>query len=251
MKTFLTLLGREVKSYFYTPIAYVVMFYFLIVAGFNFYIGVEFLNRGPTEITLVEMAFNTVPFWWAYLLIFPLITMRTYAEEYRMGTFETLTTAPVQDWMVVLGKFLGALIFYCILWAPTFFHFTIFQMITGKMAANAAGAYWGSYLLLFLMGMFFTAIGCLASALTKDQMIAAVISFSFIVIWFFLGLLPDILNITEPAFREIFSYVSALMHMADFSRGLIDSRRIVWYLSMTILILAVTHQVFQYRKWKA
>jgi len=251
MKTFLTLLGREVKSYFYTPIAYVVMFYFLIVAGFNFYIGIEFLNRGPTEITLVEMAFNTVPFWWAYLLIFPLITMRTYAEEYRMGTFETLTTAPVQDWMVVLGKFLGALIFYCILWAPTFLHFTIFQMITGKLAANAAGAYWGSYLLLFLMGMFFTAIGCLASALTKDQMIAAVISFSFIVIWFFLGLLPDILNITEPAIREIFSYVSALLHMADFSRGLIDSRRIVWYLSMTILILAVTHQVFQYRKWKA
>lgn len=251
MKTFLTLLGREVKSYFYSPIAYVVMFYFLLVAGFNFYIGVEFLNRGPTEVTVVEMAFNTVPFWWAYVLIFPLITMRTYAEEYRMGTFETLTTAPVQDWMVVLGKFLGAFVFYCVLWAPTFLHFSVFQLVTGRLAANATGAYGGSYLLLALMGMFFTAIGCLASALTRDQINAAVISFSFITIWFFFGLMPDIWSITEPAQREFFSYFSTLQHMADFSRGLIDSRRIVWYLSMTGLILFITHQVFQYRKWKA
>lgn len=251
MKTFLTLLGREVKSYFYTPIAYVVMFYFLIVAGFNFYIGVEFLNRGPTEVTVVEMAFNTVPFWWAYLLIFPLITMRTYSEEYRMGTFETLTTAPVEDWMVVLGKFLGAFIFYCILWAPTIAHFAIFQAITGKAAATAMGAFGGSYLLLALMGLFFTAIGCLASALTKDQMLAAVISFSFIFVWFFFGLMPEILNITDPRSREVFNYVASLQHMADFSRGLIDSRRIVWYVSMTGLVLAITHQVFQSRKWKA
>jgi len=251
MKTFLTLLGREVKSYFYSPIAYVVMFYFLLVAGFNFYIGVEFLNRGPTEITVVEMAFNTVPFWWAYVLIFPLITMRTYAEEYRMGTFETLTTAPVEDWMVVLGKFSGAFIFYCILWAPTFLHFAIFQLITGQLAANASGAYWGSYLLLGLMGMFFTAIGCLASAMTRDQINAAVISFSFITIWFFFGLMPDIWNITDPDKREFFTYLAALQHMADFSRGLIDSRRIVWYVSMTGLVLFATLQVFQYRKWKA
>jgi ABC-2 type transport system permease protein len=251
MKTFLTLLGREVTSYFYSPIAYVVMFYFLIVAGFNFYIGVEFLNRGPSEITVVEMAFNTVPFWWSYVLIFPLLTMRTYAEEYRMGTFETLTTAPVEDWMVVLGKFLGAYIFYCILWVPTFCHFAIFQYITGKTAATALGAYGGSYLLLALMGSFFTAIGCLASAFTKDQIIAAIISFSFITIWFFFGLMPDIWNVTDSAVRDLFGYISALQHMADFSRGLIDSRRIVWYVSMTALILAFTLQVFQYRKWKA
>lgn len=251
MRTFLTLLGREVKSYFYSPIAYVVMFYFLIVAGFNFYIGVEFLNRGPTEYTVVEMAFNTVPFWWAYVLIFPLITMRTYSEEYRMGTFETLTTAPVQDWMVVLGKFFGAFIFYCILWAPTFLHFIVFEMISGKVAANAAGAFWGSYLLLALMGMFFIAIGCLASALSKDQINAAVISFSFITIWFFFGLMPDIWNITDPGQREIFGYVAALQHMGDFSRGLIDSRRLIFYVSMTVLVLTFTLQVFQFRKWKA
>ena len=96
MKTFLTLLEREIKSFFYSPIAYVVLFYFLLLTGFNFYSGASFLNRGPTEITVVEAFFNTVIFWFPFVLIFPLITMRTYSEEFRMGTFETLTTSPAR-----------------------------------------------------------------------------------------------------------------------------------------------------------
>src|SRR5947208_646909 len=86
-------------------------------------------------------------------------------------------TAPVRDSQVVLAKFFGALLFYIVLWVPTLLYFAIFQKITHQPAANSAGAYWGSYLMLLLLGMFYISIGCLASVLTKNQMVAAIISF--------------------------------------------------------------------------
>lgn len=251
MRVFLTLLGREVKSFFYSPIAYVVIFFFLLASGFNFYSGVALLNQGPSEVTVVEAAFNTVLFWFPFVLIFPLITMRTYSDEFRMGTIETLTTAPVHDWQVVLSKFLGALIFYIILWAPSFLYFMAFTEITGKQAALAAGAFGGSYLLLLLLGSFYIALGCLASALTNEQINAAVMTFVAIFGSFVAGLLGFILNSQSQAVRDVISYFSAVEHMADFSRGLIDSRPIVWYVSMTALVLFLNLQVFQYRKWKS
>ena len=91
----------------------------------------------------------------------------------------------------------------------------------------------------------------LASVLTKDQINAAVISFSSITLWFFMGLLTFIFGITTPFFKEMVSYISALDHMGDFSKGIIDSRPVVWYSSMTVLMLVLTLHVFQYRKWKA
>ena len=251
MKTFFTLLDRELKSFFYSPIAYVVLFYFLLLTGFNFYQSVGLLNRGPTEITVVEAVFNTVFFWFPFVLIFPLITMRTYSEEFRMGTFETLTTAPVGDWQVVLSKFFGVLFFYIVLWAPTFSYFAIFQFITKQQAVNAYGAYFGSYLLILLIGMFYISIGCLASSLTKDQVNAAMISFSVITLCFFVGLITYIMNITDPSIKEINGYISAVEHMGEFSKGMIDTRPIVWYLSLTAFVLVLNFQVFQYRKWKS
>jgi ABC-2 type transport system permease protein len=251
MKTFFTLLGREVKSFLYSPIAYVVLFYFLFLSGFNFYSQISIMNGYPTEVTVVEAFFMPALFWFPFVLSFPLITMRVYSEEYRMGTFETLTTAPVKDWQVVLSKFFGVLVFYIILWTPTLCSFAAFQYITGKTAANAAGAYWGTYLLLLLMGGFFISVGCLASALTKDQINAATISFTTITLLLFVGFMPEIMNLTAPAIKDIFSYISSIQHMQDFSKGIIDSRPIIWYLSMTTLVSYLTLQIFQYRKWKA
>jgi len=251
MRTFITLLGREVKSFLYSPIAYVVLFFFLIATGFNFYSGVSFLNQGPSEVTVVEAAFNTVLFWFPFVLIFPLITMRTYADEFRMGTIETLATAPISDSQIVLSKFLGAFIFYILLWAPSFLYFTAFEQITGKAAAVAACAYGGSYLLLLLLCAFYVALGCLASALTNEQINAAVMTFVAIFGFFVTGLLGFILNSPSQAVRDLISYFSAVEHMADFSRGIIDSRPLVWYISMTCFVLFLNLQVFQYRKWKA
>jgi ABC-2 type transport system permease protein len=251
MRTLFTLLNREIRSYFYQPIAYVVMFFLLMVAGFNFYLGVLLLNGQPAEVTVVELAFNMVPFWIVFILTFPLITMRVFSEEYRQGTIETLTTAPVTDWQVVLSKYFGALIFYIVLWVPTVIHFAIFQWITEHSAANAVGAYGGTYLLLLLMGMFFTALGCFASSLVREQINAAIISACCIFVWFFVPFLPEIMRTTRSDVQEFFRYFSAAEHMREFSKGIIDSRQIAFYLSATGLLLILTFLSFQRRKWKA
>lgn len=251
MRTLHTLLERELKSYFHSPIAYVVGFFFLLATGFNFQSGLMNLNHSGREVTLVEAAFNSIQFWFPFLLIFPLITMRAYSDEFRMGTIETLTTAPVKDWQVVLSKFLGSFLFYCTLWMPSALYFLLFELLTGKQAALAAGAYGGTYLLLVLLGLFYCAIGCLASALSNEQINAAVMTFVAIFAAFLGGLFTLIFDVTSPALRDLISHVSALEHMVDFSRGLIDTRPVVWYLSMTALVLFLNLQVFQYRKWKA
>ena len=251
MRKFFVLLERELKSYFYSPIAYIVLCFVMALAGFNAYTVVSVLNRGPSDYTMVEVFFNTAIFWFAFLPIIPLVTMRLYSEEFKLGTIETLMTAPVEDWQVVASKFAGALLFYIILWLPTMLHFAIFQHITGQSAAPSLGSYAGSYLLLLLIGMFYLSLGCFASVLTRNQIIAAVISFVLVLLTFFTGLLGFVMPNASQAFRDLVSYFSTVEHMRDFSRGLIDSRPIVFYLTMTIFLQVLTFQIFQYRKWKS
>jgi gliding motility-associated transport system permease protein len=250
MRKFYTLLLREVRSYFHSPIAYVVLVFFLLVSGADFYFQVSFMNQRPASYSVQEAFFNSVFFWFAFVLIFPLITMRIFAEEFKLGTIEPLMTAPVRDWQVVLSKFFGALVFYIVLWLPTLLYFVIFQKITHEAAANSAGAYWGSYLMLLLVGMFYLSVGCLASVLTKNQIIAAIISFCTITLLFFLGLVQFILLDVSSGLRDALGYFSAIEHMGTYSRGIIDTRPIVFYLSMTAVMLTLTYQVFQSRKWR-
>jgi len=251
MRQFFILLKREVASFFYSPVAYVVMICFVALTGFDFYFAISVLNRGPAEVTLVEVFFNLLPFWICALLTFPLITMRLFAEEFKLGTIEPLMTAPVQDWQVVLSKYTGALIFYIILWIPSAFYFPIFEWITKAHAALSPGAYLGSYTFILLLGMFYLSIGCLASVLTSNQIIAAILSLAAIIILFLSGFLSYfVLNVT-PGFRDFIGYFSTIEHMGNFSHGVFDTRPIVYYLSMTVLTLAVTYQVFQSRKWKS
>src|SRR5690349_23385255 len=98
MRKFFVLLTREVRSYFYSPIAYIVLVFFLLVAGVDFYFQVSFMNQRPVPYSVQEAFFNSVFFWFAFVLIFPLITMRLFAEEFKLGTIEPLMTAPVRDW---------------------------------------------------------------------------------------------------------------------------------------------------------
>jgi len=250
MRRFFTLFSREVSHYFHQPLAYVVLFFFLLLTGFNFHTGLTVLNRESGETTMVEAFFNTVLFWFPLILIFPLLTMRLFSEEYKLGTIETLMTAPVRDGQVVLAKFFGAFVFYVVLWAPSVLYFVIFQQVTGQSAAGAMSSYLGAYTLLILIGLFYLAIGCLASALTNNQIVAAVMAFAIICLMFFLSLLSFLFLNASPALREITYYFSTIEHMADFSRGIFDTRPVVFYLSMTLFTLFLTLHVFQYRRWK-
>src|SRR6266513_1528764 len=250
MRKFWTLLVREVRSYFYSPMGYIVLVFFLLVSGVDFYFQVSFMNQRPVQYSVQEAFFNSVFFWFAFVLIFPLITMRLFAEEFKLGTIEPLMTAPVRDLQVVLAKFFGALVFYIALWIPTLLYFAIFQKVTHQPAANSTGAYWGSYLMLLLLGMFYVSIGCLASVVTKNQIVAAIISFCAITLLFFLGLIQYILLDVSSGMRDALGYFSAIEHMGTYSRGIIDTRPIVLYFSLPALMLALTYQAFQSRKWR-
>ena len=250
MRKFYTLLSREIRSYFYSPVAYIVLFFFLLVSGADFSFQLSFMNQRPLSYSVQEAFFNSVFFWFAFVLIFPLITMRLFAEEFKLGTIEPLMTAPVRDWQVVLAKFFGALVFYVILWIPTLIYFWIFQAVTHQPAANSSGAYFGSYLMLLLLGMFYLSVGCLASVLTKNQIVAAIISFCVITLHFFSGLISFVLQEISSSTRQVLGYFSAIEQMGALSRGEIDTRPMVLYLSMTIMMLALTYQAFQARKWR-
>ena len=250
MRKFFTLLGREVRSYFYSPVAYIVLFFFLLLSGADFYFQLSYMNGKAVGYSVQEAFFNSVFFWFAFVLIFPLITMRLFSEEFKLGTIEPLMTAPVRDWQVILAKFFGALVFYIVLWIPTLLYFVIFQVVTKQPAASSLGAYLGTYLMLLLLGMFYISIGCFASVMTKNQIVAAVISFCVITLLFFLGLVSFILLDVSSATRQLLGYFSALEQMGTLSRGEIDTRPMVLYISMTVVMLTLTHQAFQTRKWR-
>ena len=250
MRQLLILLKRELMAYFYSPVAYIVLCFFLLASGFDIYSSVSVLNRGPQEVTLVEVFFTSIVFWFAMLLLVPLITMRLYSEEFKLGTIETLMTAPVNDWQVVAAKFLGAFVFYLVLWAPTAQYFSFFNWLTGQQDVQSQGALWGSYLLIAVLGAFYISIGCLASVLTRNQIVAAIISTVTVILFFFTGFLGYLLPNVSQGFQDFVAYFSTFMHMRDYNHGIIDTRPLVFYLSMTLLLQVVTFQVFQYRKWK-
>src|SRR5947208_7548356 len=135
MRKFYTLLSREVSSYFYSPIAYIVLVFFLFVSGADFYFQISFMNQRPIQYSVQEAFFNSIFFWFAFVLLFPLITMRLFAEEFKLGTIEPLTTAPVRDWQLLFATFFGALSFYLILWIPTLLYFCLVACVTCQPSA--------------------------------------------------------------------------------------------------------------------
>jgi ABC-2 type transport system permease protein len=244
---------REVRSIFYTPVAYVVMALLLALLGYTFQAVISYINKSPSDVTVLEVTFGNGLFFFIFAITTSLITMRTFSEEFRMGTIEMLTTAPVKEWQIVLAKFFGTVIFYAIALAPTLVFFIIFSMVSGgHPAAKGPGAFYSAYLMLLLISMLFIAIGNFASSLVKDQVNAAVLSISVKIIYLWVPMmLEELLNVTDPRVRAAAEFISPLMHMRDFSQGIVDTRRIVWYLSVTAFFLILTHHIFHSRKLKS
>lgn len=252
MRIFWVLLKKEVRSFFVSPMAYIVLALVMVLNGFCLRAALSFLESAPSEGSLVTWTFDAIWFWLSYFFIFPLLTMRLFAEEKKLGTFETLFTVPVRASQVVAAKYLAAVIMYCVLWVPSYANFLLIDWIAAGQVEMPAGALKGSYLILFAMGLFNLAIGCLASAVTSNQIIAAVIAFTASLLHFLMGLFISVLGrqVSE-TFVDITNYFASREHIRLFTSGLIDTRPLVYYTSLTLLFLALTHQVVEFRRWRS
>ncbi len=231
------------------PASYVILFLFLLTTGALYVFALNAANNRAMPVSLIEIFFQFVMFF-GFVLVFPLLTMRLLAEEFKMGTIEPLMTAPVSDWAMVLSKYVAALVFYIFLWAPTALYFTITRWVSNVTIAESSGVYWTAYGLVFMMGMAYLAVGLLTSALTSSQVLAAIGSFSLVSILFYFGLLAGITSPQLTFFRDLLSYVSAAEHMNDSLRGILHLRAVVYYLSVALFALALTHRAVQYRRWR-
>ncbi|MEM7386067.1 MAG: ABC transporter permease [Verrucomicrobiota bacterium] len=250
MRVFFILLLKELRSYFTSFIAYVVMALVMLLNGLTFSYALSKLRETSSRWSLIHWSFNGIGFWLVFILIIPLITMRLFAEEQKLGTLEPLLTAPVRTSQVVLAKYFSALLFYMIVYLPCMLNFLIFEWISGESAGFNQAAFFGSYTLLLLMGMMFIGVGCLASALTENQIIAAIISFTVLVIYFLLGFVNMVgYNLPEMTVQFL-SYLSSIEHMRVFCSGEFDIRPIILYLSVAGLMVVLTYHVLEYRKWK-
>lgn len=250
MRVFYILFRKEFKNYFLTPFGWVVLALVLLMQGVSMSTALEQMKDAPMLDNFLLVSLRSPNFWFYFLFIFPLLTMRLFAEEAKTGTLETLMTAPVTTTQVVFSKYLAAFVFYSLLWLPILLHLKIFAMVTGQPAPVETGHILGTYAILLLMGAFFLAIGCFSSTLTSSQIVSGIITIAILVILFFLGFVP---YYTGEAFQAsaLFEYVSIQEHLANFAKGLIDTRPIVYYLSMTSLFLFLTHTTLDFRRWKA
>lgn len=235
MRKFLAIVGREWRAYFFSPLAYVILAAFLLMNGLIFSAIVAFLNNpGAPKGQALTLLFTNTYFWLFNLFVVPIIAMRLFAEERKSGTIEILLTSPVTETMVVLGKWLGALGFFLTLWLPTVAYIFILRAQTpidfGPVAAG--------YFAITLLGGYFLAVGAFASTLTKNQIVAAILTFAMLIPIFSAGLLESM--VSDPKKREVLNHFNLWDHMDEFSRGVVDTRRLVYYLSATAFFLFLT-----------
>lgn len=235
----LAIMQRELQSIFYSPIAYIVGFIFLVLAGLYF----VNVTLKPGSVAGMRSLFEFL----AGVLVFalPVITMRSIAEEFASGSIESLMTAPVTDASVILGKFMGAMVFYVALLAATIPHWIILSSLTDP---NTASILWG-YVGLVLLGMFFTAVGIFASSCTKHQLLSAILGVSILAVFTFVvnygaEYLPSSFQ------RELCAAFNVFGRFSDFTKGMLDLYSITFLLSGTVLFLFLATKVLESRRWR-
>jgi ABC-2 type transport system permease protein len=239
MSKTLALSWRELRAYFYSPIAYVVMAVFLVLSGI-FFANEDFVPGRTAE---MRSFFNDM----VYILVFvlPIVTMRLVSEEMSKGTIETLMTAPVTDTQVILGKFLGALAFFFLLLVPT----AVYVVLLSIFASPDPGPIFSGYIGLLLVGALFISVGLLTSVCTKAQIVSAIISLIFLsVMTFFCYYFA---YHAEGLIRKFMLYVGFIGRYQNFTRGTIPLNDAVYFISLAALALFLSVKVLESRKWRA
>jgi ABC-2 type transport system permease protein len=240
----LAIMKRELKSYFTSLIAYVIIAIFLVIAGYFFYtnlvmfvmfVGTD-VKLGLWQHTFYDMRFVT-------LSLLPLLTMRLFAEEKKLGTIELLFTSPVRDSDIIMGKYLACLLVYTLMLALTF----LYPILLGVVYSVEIGPVAAGYAGLFLLGAACIACGIFLSSLTENQIVAAIATIGVLL---FLWLIDWNEGIVGARGVVILHQLSLSEHYFNFIRGVIDLDDVVYYLSFVFLFLFLTHRSLESRKWK-
>ena len=249
MRAYWTLARRELASFFLSLSGYVIIAAALFLMGYSFVVIFVKLQK-PSPMPVTELFYITPFFWLILLLTTPVITMRLFAQEKFSGTYETLMTTPVSDFQVVTAKFTAALLFYLVMWLPLLGCLLLVRHYSGDAAALDAGVVAGMFLGILLLGGVFISLGCCASALTRSQVIAAMISLVFGASLFLLGYLASQLPAPESWQAQVLQCFALFEQMHDFARGVVDTRSVILLASLTLFFLFLTLRVVESRRWK-
>lgn len=241
----LTVFVKEIRSFLSSLIAYITIGVFLLAIGLFMWVfkDTNVLDGGYANI---DTLFFMGP--WVFIFLISAITMRSFSEEKKVGTIETLTTSPVSDMSVIMGKYLAGVVLVLFSLLPTLlYYYTIHQL--GYPKGNIdTGAMWGSYLGLLMLGSAFVSIGVFASAITDNQIVSFVISiflcFFFYIAFEYIGQLDALRNVSH-----IIQWVGISSHYESISRGVLDTRDAAYFISLITLFLLLSKAVFGSRKW--
>jgi ABC-2 type transport system permease protein len=253
VRNVLAIADKELRSYFASPIAYIIIGLFALIFGrfFDVYLaffvqrssGMGPMGGGSHNINQDMIRYLLMNSAVIILFVMPMITMRTYAEEKRSGTIELLLTSPLTDLQIILGKFLGAMGLYAAMLVVTLLHMTIlFWYGNPEWRPIAAG-----YLGLILMGGCFISLGLLISSFTKNQIVAGVITFAaFLMLW----IISWNAEQSGPWARAILTHLSIIDHFDDFARGIIDTKHLIYYLTFITFGLFLTAKSVDSERWR-
>jgi ABC-2 type transport system permease protein len=236
MRATLAIAERELKAYFLSPVGYVVIAGFLLLASYMFYWPLAIVG----QTSLRSWTHNIVII---LIILMPALTMRLIAEERKSGTIELLMTSPVTDAQVILGKFLGCLGFYAAMLAMTL----VYPVILRNVGKPEMGPIIASYVGLFLFGATFVAIGLLASALTKSQVVGFVSAFVVLLLLF---LVEWMAQSGTSWLITVVRYIGIQQHLENFAKGVIDTKDVIYYLSVIVLCLLLSVRATQAWKWR-
>jgi ABC-2 type transport system permease protein len=250
MQPYLTLTRRELGAYFLSMTGYIIIAAVTFLLGLSFVVLLVKLQQEPTPIPVTELFYVTQFFWLILLLAAPVITMRLFAQEKFSGTFETLMTTPVSELQVVLAKFTAGLLFYILAWLPLLACLLIVRHFANEPAAFDAGVVASTFLGIVLIGAVFVSMGCFSSALTRSQVAAAMICLVCGGAFFCVGVLADRFPTQTNWQAQVLATLAIFDQMHDFARGVIDTRTIILYVSLTLFFLFVTLRIVESRRWK-
>ena len=253
MANIIAIAHKELRAYFVSPIAYVLFVFFALLFGFFYISSLNFMLQvssmgpemgGPQTVNINEFMIRPLFGNTAIILLFllPMLTMRAYAEETRSGTMELLLTSPLSDVQIIMGKFLGAMALYTLMLSLTLIHIGVLFWYGEPEWAPVLSGYLG----LLLMGGSFISVGLAISSMTKNQIVAGVSTFAVLLLFWIINWMGDASGTMT---QSVLAYLSILEHLDDFSKGVIDTTHVTYYVSFITLGLFLTAKSMDMARW--